>query len=383
MPAEYQTIRKPKFTAKFVESVKPSDVVTDFADGAFPGLTLRVTPKGRKTWTFRYRRDGKQKRVTLGHFPEVGLAAAYEAARAEQRGENAPVAATTVDDVFNVYIKRHLSTLKDGQDREATLRKWMLAKWSGRKLAEVTKGDVRALIDSVTDAGYPVQANRVLTYTRAFLRFAMDRDFIGADPSAGIKKQTAEAARDRVLSDDEIKAVWKAAGHIGYPGGTLIQMLLLTGQRRDEVRLMTWGEVDLDNALWTLPAERAKNKQAHKIPLSPPVLRLLDGIVKGEGDWVFCSNLRDKPYANVQRPKTTVDRLSGVTGWNIHDLRRTAATGMGEMGIPGETIARVLNHSARAIGGVTARYERSDRTEEKRAALDAWAAHVTALVGEG
>jgi integrase len=161
----------------------------------------------------------------------------------------------------------------------------------------------------------------------------------------------------------------------------LFKLLILTAARRDEVRQMRWVEIDLQKAVWTLPAERSKNGFAHAVPLSTAALAVLATIPRFPGCEFVFSVKGGGCYSNVQKPKAAVDRTTGVRGWMLHDLRRTAATGMGELGISGETIARVLNHSESAIAGVTARYARADHSGAKRAALEAWAQHVLGLTG--
>lgn len=213
----------------------------------------------------------------------------------------------------------------------------------------------------------------------------MDREIIGANPASGLKKPTREEERERSLNDDELKAVWCACDALGYPAGSLFRLLILTGARRDEVREMQWREVDLDRGLWTLPAIRSKNKRPHIIPLPLAAIDILRALPRFDddedgGDFIFTTTNGRSAYSNVIKPKAMLDKLSGVKGWTLHDLRRTVATGMGLLGISGETIARVLNHSERAIAGVTARYARADHTPAKRAALEAWANHVERLI---
>ena len=144
---------------------------------------------------------------------------------------------------------------------------------------------------------------------------------------------------------------------------------------------MRWSEIDFQKGVWTLPADRSKNGVAHPIPLSTVAREVLGEVPRFPGiDYVFSARGSGCCYTNLQKPKAAIDRTTGVPGWTLHDLRRTAATGMGELGVSGETIARVLNHSERAIAGVTSRYARADHSASKRDALEAWAQHILNLV---
>jgi integrase len=249
-----------------------------------------------------------------------------------------------------------------------------------RDITTVTRRDIRDLIDGIIDSGKPVQANRVQAAIHALLVWAVEREIIEINPAAGLRRQTKEKARDRVLTNSELRAVWNAIDELGYPAGPLFKLLILTAARRDEVREMRWSEIDLQKGVWTLPAERSKNGLAHPIPLSSVAREVLAAMPRFPGvDYVFSAKGNGCCYTNLQKPKAAIDRTTGVTGWTLHDLRRTVGTGMGELGIIIETISRVLNHSERTIAGVTARYARADHTESNRAALEAWAQHVLNL----
>jgi len=388
------------------EPAPPSGRV-DIHDTTLPGFVLRVSSSGVKTYalTYRERAGGKLRRLTIGRHPLLGLADARKLARealeavargedpaAERQAEKAARDAEpepeperdTVARVAQEYIERHAKpNTRKWQQTEQLLNLYLIPALGDRDLSAVTRRDVRDLIDAVVDQGRPVQANRVLAAVKAMCAWAVEREIIDVSPAAAVKKPTREQERDRVLTADELVAVWRAADGLGYPGGAVVKMLILTATRRDEARLMRWSEIDMAHAVWALSGERSKNGRPHTIPLSSAALAVLDDMPTFEGcDYVF-SATGAGPYTNVQKPKAALDRESGVTGWTLHDLRRTAASGMGDLGIPGETIARVLNHSERAIAGVTSRYNRADQTEAKRRALEAWGNHVMALAGQG
>lgn len=386
-------MQKRALTDRLVKTVRPpASGRLAIPDAVLPGFELRVTAGGRKSFALRYRVAGRQERVTIGHYPALGLADAREEARGvlraaekglnpadDKRARKAEVGPRdTVRHVAADYIARHARrNTRSWRQTERLLHLYLLPRLADVRLEAVTRRQIRDLVDDVVDAGKAVQANRVLAAVHAMFAWAVEREIVDVNPAAGIKKPTREQARERVLAEAELRAIWQACEGLGYPAGPLVRLLILTGARRDEVRMMGWPEIDRERALWTIPAARAKNGRSHLLPLSRPALALVEALPRFEGcDWLFTTPRSSGPYANLIKPKRRLDRESGVEGWTLHDLRRTVASGMGELGIPGETIARVLNHSEGAIAGVTARYNRADFTEAKRQALEAWGAHV-------
>jgi integrase len=249
----------------------------------------------------------------------------------------------------------------------------------GRKpLAELRRADIVELLDNLqNEKGLRAQVNRVRSQVLAALNWGIEREYLDTNPAAAIKKRKIEASRDRVLTDDELRAIWRAADSLPDPSRSLVKTWILTGQRRDEVRCMAWSEVDLTRALWTLPAARNKGKREHEIPLAPGMVTLLNGLSR-RGLPVFTTG-GTKPYAGQKRLKAILDREAGVTGWTVHDLRRTASTGMAALHVPQDTINRVLNHAKGTLAGT---YNRHDYLDQKRKALEAWAERVAFIVGE-
>jgi len=385
-------------TQRLVDGAQPpASGRAETVDTVVPGLALRVTAGGKKSFALLYRYQGQRRRLTIGRYPAIGLADARAKARAaletleagddpgaqpEPAEAEAQPRRDTVAAVADEYLERHCKrNLRSWAEPERILRLYIKPELGEREVRELTRREVRDLVDGVVDSGKAVQGNRVLAVLHAMLNWALEREIIEVNPAAGVKKPTREKPRERVLNDDELVRVWRAADALGYPAGPCIKTLILTGVRRDEARLMQWSEVDLAKGQWTIPGERAKNGAPCVVPLAEAMLDLLDALPRFVGgDYVFTAGDGSTPYANLIKPKRRIERDSGVTGWRLHDLRRTAASGMGDLGIPGETIARVLNHSEGSIAGITARYNRADQTEAKRRALEAWAQHVTELV---
>jgi integrase len=357
-------------------------------DHLIPGLSIRVG-KARKTWVLRFRQGGKQHRENIGYFPELSLADAREKARGllERIESGAPVTAkppvhpkVAVKLTLGGLLDRwEAARLKEGHRvrslaaRLGVARRY-LAPYAAIAAEDFSKRDLRAARDEVAEK-YPTQANRLLSITSVILQWAAEEDIIPTNFARDIRHSRHEKSRDRILSPAEIKAIWKACGSLGT-FGRFVRFLLTTGLRKDEARLLKYGEI-LDGVVRLKP-ERVKSNREHRLPLSPLALALAG---KGEArECVFAGHFgSDKPADFGMRPKHRLDKLSGVTGWTLHDLRRTCASGLQELGVEPHIIAAVLNHSL--IGGATGIYMRASMDGQKKAALEQWAAHLQRLVG--
>jgi integrase len=256
------------------------------------------------------------------------------------------------------------------------------ARWQDRKITEIRRADIIALLDDTVDRGAPIIANRTLAVLRKLFNWTIERDLIEASPCAGVRPPAEEKSRDRVLSDDELRKVWKATEELGSPFGNIIQLLILTGQRRDEVGAMEWSEIDLEKGLWTLPRGRVKNDSGHEVPLSPTAVRIIQELRHVSGSkFVFTTNGK-APVSGYTKAKNAIVEKSGVHEWRIHDLRRTVATGLARLGIALPVIERILNHVSGSFGGIVGVYQRHDYAAEKRAALDSWARQLERIVSD-
>ena len=189
-----------------------------------------------------------------------------------------------------------------------------------------------------------------------------------------------EVARDRVLDDQELAQVILAAREVGGPYGGIVELLALTGQRREEVARLSREELDLEQRIWTIPKSRTKNAKAHVVHLSEQSIDVLER-ARRRGPLVF-SPLGTKPFQEFSRAKSVLDQLSGVSGWRLHDLRRTCVSGMARLGVAPHVADKVLNHQSGTISGVAAVYQRHEFLPERQAALDLWGAHIGQLLGE-
>ena len=363
-------------------------------DASLPAFGLRVTDRGTKSFVLMYRIDGRLRRLTLGRYPAVGLVAAREAAREALRQvdlgrdpADAPPAvgqrrAETLTAVVDQFIERHARKTRSWREVKRVFDADLLPQLGRRPIDAITRRDIIEALDRVVDRGSPYMANRLLAHTRKLFNWCLERGIVETSPVANLKAPGRETARDRTLSAGELAAVWRSWERLGWPFGPLFQLLLLTAQRENEVAAMRWCDVDLERALWTLPRQATKADRLHEVPLSRPALALLASLPRvGEAGYVFPSRNRgDRPVSGFSKAKARCDRLSGVAGWRLHDLRRTAASGMARQGVAPHVIEKVLNHSTGAISGVAAVYNRHGYEPEKRQALDIWAGHLDELL---
>lgn len=206
----------------------------------------------------------------------------------------------------------------------------------------------------------------------------MQEGFSDRNPVGDTAKRP-ERARERVLSRDELKAIWHATDEPG-DHNAIVRLLLLTGQRRQEVGGMSWPEVDLEKAVWTIPSERTKNRRVHEVPLSPLAMDVLAGLM-GRFDRAFVFGIGNGPFSGWSRAKARLDRKSGVQNWTLHDLRRTFVTEMAEIGVQPHVIEAIVNHTSGHKAGVAGVYNRAVYAREKRSALDRWSDEIGRLAG--
>jgi integrase len=222
-------------------------------------------------------------------------------------------------------------------------------------------------------------ANRTLAAVRKLFSWCLSRGIITASPCEGVVAPQREKSRDRVLSDDELVSVYKTAEQMGGPFGGIIQLLILTAQRRNEVSEMAWDELDLETSTWTIPAERTKNEKPHLVHLTEHAKAII-GKIPNTGNYVFTSNGKT-PFSGFSKSKKRLDEHSGVDNWRIHDIRRTVTSGLAKIGIAPHIADKILNHQSGTISGVAAVYQKHEYLEERTNALIVWDEHLRPLVG--
>lgn len=401
-----------KLTQMAVDKLSPpASGRLEVFDSQLPGFGLRISKTGARSYFLMTRlKGGKQVRVTLGPtavYPKVDMARerARDILREVAKGID-PTAkpeptkpADTVKTVSENFITRYAKPKnRSWKGTEALLANHVLPEWGTRDIRTIRRAEVRDLLDKLADGGMGAGVNRVLASLRKMFGWAVERDYLEASPAEGVKAPSNEVERDRALTDVELVRVWRAAEAVGGFHGAFIKTLILTGQRRSEVAGMRWEDVDTDKAVWTLSREATKGDRSHEVPLSRQALAALPTDRTGEFVFPGRRNYREGvavevPISGFSKIKTALDaKAIGATSeqaaergdearplaaWRLHDLRRTAGTGMARLGVPVGTISRVLNH---AEGGVTKIYVRFGFLDEKRAALAKWGEHVERLL---
>jgi len=381
-----------RLTTIGINSLKPpSTGRVEYLDAVVPQLALRLTASGVKSFAVRMRINGtgKQVRVTLGEFPSTSIEKARQGARDalnaakrgvdptgekhRQRASERERAANDFAAVADLFIQRYARRKnRQWREQQRILDKYVKPRWGRRPISDIGKSDVVRLLDEVEDGSGVYMANRTLATVRKLFNWAMDeRGLITATPIGRSMARQGEKARERHLNDDEIGAVWTASTKTPYPFGPFTQLLLLTGQRRDEVASMRWEEFDGD--IWTLPASKTKAGRQHTVPLSNMALEVLGAIPPiGESGLVFTTN-GTTHISGFSKAKARLDKLSRVTDWRYHDLRATMATQMEtELRIPPHIVGALLNHDPKSYKGVTSVYTRGDPIDEKNGAMRAW-----------
>jgi integrase len=272
---------------------------------------------------------------------------------------------------------------------ERELRREFIDRWGDRPITDITQHDVVAVIDEAVDREAPYQAHNLLGHVRTLFNWAIGRGVYGLErsPCDRLKPKQVigeKKARKRILSDAEAKALWLAADATGYPYGPLFQLLLVTGQRKSEVAEARWSEFDLEKREWTIPAERMKAEAAHLVPLSDEAVKILRDLPRfNRGDCLFSTTFGTKPVNGFSRAKEILDREmaarlpSGPAPFVIHDIRRTMRTGLSALPVPDIVRELVIAHTQKGLHKV---YDLHAYRDEKRHALDLWAARVRSIV---
>jgi integrase len=383
----------PKLTAAFVERTRPPARRVEVPDSMLPGFYLVLQPSGAKSWCVRYRHAGRTRKFTLGTVAVLPLALARERARealqtvaagrdpAIQRKQARAGERDLVSQVVDLFIERHVRANlrpRSAQGAEQMLKRYVLPALGSRRVQDINRRDIIALLDGIIDEGKLITANRTLATLSKMFSWCVERSIIEVSPAIGVKRPAPEISRDRVLGDEELGLIWQAAERLAYPFGTFAQLLILTGQRRNEVGWMRWSEIT--GSVWTIPGARTKNSRVHEVPLSAAVQSLLAKTPRIRGSDHVLTTTGTMPIKGFGVPKRQIDELAPIAvRWTFHDLRRSLASGLARLGQPVHVIEAVLNHRSGTISGVAAIYNRHAYLEEKRAALEQWAQHVLAL----
>lgn len=417
-------MHRTRLTAFKVENIKPDpNKRLEIPDAGKPGLYLVVQTNGRKSWAVRYRRlsDRRPCKLTLEGFPSLAtahklaqdaldkVAQGEDPAAAKQVAKRTPVTNGEIDAAFRLFLDKHVRTRAGRPIRESTRREtarllgyrrdpkdptaWVatgngvLKRWGKKTLPSIKPFEVRDLLDDLAKTG-PVMANRTLSALKTCFSFHMrrDPDLMVKSPCDGVDEPSAEqGGRDRTLTDRELAALWRVADTMGYPYGRMVQVLILTGCRRDEVREAPWAEFDMTAREWLIPGRRSKNGRDHLLPITDTLADILEKLPRIKGKGFLFTTTGDTAISGLSKIKKRLEKAltkeldEEPERWTLHDLRRTFVTGLQRLRFPLEVAEACVNHASGSTSGVTGVYARHAYTTEKREALTAWAQHVIAI----
>jgi len=393
-------------------------------DNDVKGFGLKVTPAGGKIYVFQYRiaRAGQTantpaRRYTIGKHgnltPEQARSRAKDlsllvatgidprereadelskkdTAKREAEEKNRLANELAFDRIADIWLDHY--DIEKGRrpsslaQASLVIRNHLKPVLGNTPMPHIGRTQLQPIIDAIPAKQKAMRRN-VFAYASILFGWALTRGYIPTNPLLSMAKPDAPKARDRVLTDAEVEVIWTASEGLRKPWGHFYRLLLLTGQRKSEVAGLRWEELDCNEDIWTIPANRAKNDKAHIVPLSPPVIAELNELAAGtiwpSSGYVLTTNRRTS-ISGFSKAKRVLDQLiaqsqngEALSHWRVHDIRRTVATGLQRLGVRFEVTEAILNHVSGAKGGVAGVYQRHDWKDEKRAALDAWASHLT------
>jgi integrase len=379
---------KTRLTPTFTEkaTTEPGAERTLFWDETLPGFGLMVTKGGHRSFVYQYRAGGQSRRMT---FPfKMGLEKARKEAKKalggvasggdplQERRKAEALAENTLQSICEEYLRRDGKKLRIRDRIEATLQRLVYPKLAARQMDAVTRSEIVRLLDKIEDEHGPVMADQVLAYVRRIMNWhaARSDNFRSPIVRGMARTKPRELARERILNDDELRVVWKAAETFPGPFGYMVRFILLTATRRTEAAHMS--DMELSNGDWIISGTRYKTKLDHVIPLSLAARDLLAQIPRIKGvKYIFTTG--STAIGGFSKFKEDFDKQCGATGWTIHDLRRTARSLMSRAGVDADIAERCLGH---AIPGVRGIYDRHAYYDEKKRAFEMLAAQIDRIL---
>lgn len=397
-----------------VDKVQPGTAEAMLWDDRIAGFGLKVMPSGAKSYLFQYRlggRGGRTRRVTIGRHGSLTADAARKIAEGlavrvshgcDPQQEKQDTARKAVDLGFKSYAQRFVDDCLKAKwkashrDGEALLMRHAVPVLGNKPLHDIDRSDLRAVLKPVRQQ--VATCRNLFAVLRRLFRWAVSEGDLAVSPLAGMEPPPLPTKRDRVLSDLELKLSWQASHFLGYPFGPWARLLIVTGQRLEEVSGLDWSELARDTATWIIPAVRAKNGNASVVALSDLAMHELNALAKRAGrsdGWprkgLVFTTTGATSISGHSRAKRRLDRematLAGkledpltIAPWRFHDLRRTLATGMQRLGVRFEVTEAILNHVSGSKSGVAGVYQLHDWGPEKRIALQSWADHIAAVL---
>jgi integrase len=366
----------PRLSDTTIRNLKPGPRQMFYRDETVRGFGIRVSPKGTKTFVLMHGAD--RRLTTIGRYGIITLQEARLAAKKmlpeRTLGRYTPLTAT-FREAFSVYVATHLPNNRTAYESERVLTKHVLPALQSKKLTEIHYQHVAEIIDRIKTKP---AANHLYTETRVFFNWAVKRRYLTLFPLAGSTQPHPSVNRERVLTHDELRRIWHAAAEIGYRYGTIVQLLMLTGQRRGETSKLEWDYIKGDQI--SFPAAIVKNKRTHTIPIGSMAVNVIENIERRSPMLFPAEGHDDRPFAAWSSAFLRLEALSGCSNFTLHDLRRTFATELASLGVAIHVIEKLLNHSSGQISGVAAIYNRFSYAKEMRVAILLWENHLAKIV---
>jgi integrase len=417
-----------------VKGIKAGSVRREIRDESMPGLYLIVQTSGLKSWALRFRFEGRTRKYTIGQYPGITLGAARSLAQAahvkiangidpgrekvqvkrDAKRQRVVWKSDLFEDAFDDFYDRYVKVNnKRPEEQKQTFAKHFIPRFRGRTIHQITKQDVIDALDEMVELeGMKGGANRAFSKLRKFFNWLIEKNRLAVSPCKGVVPPVKETKRTRKLSDEELYIFWLATEKIGYPFGPLYQLLLFTVQRMSEISDSVWSEYGPAYEVFSLPGVRSKNgepqeitlpKQARSIIRGLPrqmATRTVDGVEKLVPSKFLFTTTGVTPVSGMSRAREILDREMlkiakaraeergedpdqvEIEHFTIHDLRRTATSGMAKLGVPPHVAEAILNHTSGIVSGVAAVYNQYQYDSEKTEALQTWADHVDMIVAK-
>lgn len=374
---------KIKFTDVWLQKLPlPNGVEAHYGDASCPGLSMKHTAKGVKSFRFAFRLGKRTGTITLGKYPDMPLRVARDEAN-KLRGlvaagvdprllkkEKLEKAELTVAAMIDTFVEKYARPKnKSWKQAEANLRLYLAPTLGTRAIDDVRRADIHAILDKLMVQEKGTTANRALAHIKKYFGWLVDRDLLEHSPADRIKRPFNEKPRDRYLTDNELRAIWRTSEALSAPYRAWLRLSILLGQREQETASMTRSQI-IDVG-WRLTTKDAKNKREHLVPLSRQAQAIVDQLLNTEGEFLLKSGrVGDSPINGFSKAKERIDKLSGVSDWKFHDLRAAVISNLGRLKYDRHLVMKIVNHKD---SGVTAGYDRYAYLDEKREALQAWA----------
>ena len=346
----------------------PATGTVTYFDDATPAFGMRVSYGGKKTWIVI---RGKQRsRTRLGTYPNLPLSDARKKAKKLLSDAEYEVGRKPFGETLDQYLELHGQKLKESSKLEITrvLKRHFLSVYGQRPVGQITRQSVAAVLDSLV-VKTPGEAAHAYRNIRTFFHWCVGHGYLLHSPCEAMSSPSRYIPRQRVLNDAELKLLWQTTDRIGYPFGTFVKMLVLTGQRCGEINSLHFNAIDYGNR--TITFSETKNGRVHVLPFGDFFMEVLSTVPHQTG-LLFPGREQNKPYNGGGKQKWLMDKELKLPHFTLHDLRRTFATKLAELGVAPHIVERLLNHSSGTISGVAAIYNRFEYREEMRTAIQAW-----------